>query len=236
MSEADTNIFTDSEVYALIIPENTASYGGAATSAVYRAVKGINVDTVVIISPSRSGSDDRITISHASHITTAGGEIRINDLIREELCDEDDDIFLDDLGHHDALGILTQLPYLQSALGQFDLVPIVLQSSDIDLCLELGHALGEIMYNRRVLLVAIVDFRNGTSNQLEEVASAMKNLDVETAIRTINRHRLDLHGRGPFLASLIAAKNRGATRTDVLYLQPATTKDPGVVGAVVHRA
>ena len=108
------------------------------------------MDTAVVISPSHSGEFGRLSVCKVDTYQTPLGDVAINDHLRNELCDEDDDIFLDDTGHYHTEGADVQLPFLQSILGDdFNTVPIVMGEESPAYCRELGRAVGEVLYGKK---------------------------------------------------------------------------------------
>jgi AmmeMemoRadiSam system protein B len=160
----------------------------------------------------------------------------VNDRLRHELCDEDDDIFLDDSGHYHTEGVDVQLPYLQTVLDQFDIVPIVMGDESPEFCRELGHAVGEVAYNRRVLVVATMDVLDASEAVWEEFADAFEATDVSRLMALFNSERMRVAGKGAVLVAVIAALHRRATKARILTMEPAQDNEPGYVGAVLWRA
>ncbi len=223
-------------VHAVIVPDANLMSGGATAAEVYRTLEGRMYDTIILIAPSHTGAFERITICSLDDYRTPLGTLKVHDKMRNELCDEDDDIFLDDTGHFHTDGIDVQLPFLQTVLPPFDIVPIVMGAETPELCKELGHAVGEVMYNRRTLVVACANVMEASEEALEEMRAALEALDVPRLTVLFNSERVRMEGKGAVLVALIAALHRRANHAEIVRLQPPTDERPGFVGAVISRA
>lgn len=226
----------EGEIAAVVVPDANLLKGGEVAADVYKLLEGRSYDTVLLAAPSHTGSFGRIHICSVDRYLTPLGELQVNDQIRNELCDEDDDIFLDNRGHFHTEGIDVQLPFLQTVLKDpFDIVPIVMGDESPDFCRELGHAIGEVMYSRRVLLVATANILEADEAALASFRKLFEQGDVSRLMSLINSETLRIEGRGPLLVALIAALQRRADRIRVVDLHGPVEPVPGFFGAVLWR-
>lgn len=224
------------EIVAVVVPDDNLLTGGSVAAGVYKALEGRSYDTVIIVAPSHTGNFGRIHICSVDDYHTALGNVRVNDQIRNELCDEDDDIFLDNEGHFHTEGVDVQLPFLQTVLkGEFDVVPVVMGDESPDFCRELGHAIGEVMYSRRALVVAAADILEGASEDIGKFRELFSRGDASRLMALLNSGQLKMEGRGPLLVALIAALHRKADVIRILDLQSPEDGRSGYLGAVMAR-
>ncbi|MCS7082222.1 MAG: AmmeMemoRadiSam system protein B [Bacteroidetes bacterium] len=223
-------------VRALIVPGRFDSDSGPVAAAAFRAVQGEPFDTVAIVASSPVGAFQRISITEVDAYETPLGVIRIDDGLRNELCDEDDDIFLSSEGHEHNAGIEAQLPFLQCVLpGSFGLVPIVMGWETWDFCRELGSALGEVLSIRNALLIAAAEVRSATQAALAELVRLLEGLEVERLSAFLHAQQVELFGVGPVLATLMAAGDLGANRARVVALRHRADGSADL-GLLVYRA
>lgn len=226
------------DLIGLIVPDSNRLSGIEAAAEAYALVNPEAVRTVIIVSPSHDGMFDRLSICRTDHYHTPLGVVRIDDALRHELCDEDDDIFLDDSGHYHTEGADVQLPFLQFCLGEkFEAVPIVMGAETIPLCKELGRAVGEVLYGKQALVVGTADVLDTSDAQAAEaLRNALETMD-ETALMGLLGHRgLTVEGLGAAAVTLIAAKRRGATHARLLRLTNPSGDRPGVLVCALYRA
>lgn len=220
---------------ALIVPDSNSLAGGPIAAEVYKALKDHTFETVILIAPSHTGLFERLSICSLDTYHTPLGELEVNDRVRNELCDEDDDIYLDDTGHFQPDGIDVQLPFLQAMLSEFDIVPIVMGEESPAYCRELGNAVGEIMYNRPTLVVACADIVDTTEENLERFRTYLEAQDVSRVMTLLNSEQVHMMGRGPVLVALLAALHRRANHVKVLQATVPENGTPGFLGAMLWR-
>jgi len=220
----------------IIVPNTPSVAGGLISAAVYKSLSEINFDTVISIAPSGIGEFKRITVCKLDHYASPLGDVPVDDRVRNELCDEDDDIYLDDTGHFNMTGIDVQLPFLQSVLGHFKVVPLVMGSETVDLCKELGSAIGEIMFNRNTLTVVCADVLRATPKGLKLFKSALDELNVPRMMTLLNQeNEIVVQGKGGILAAMIAATHRRSDSVHVCDLSAPKGDSHGFIGALIGR-
>ena len=226
------------DLVALVVPDSNRATGGAAAAAAYARLRGADLDTVLVISPSHTGAFGRLSICRAEAYHTPLGPVRVNDHLRNELCDEDDDIFLDDTGHYHTEGADVQLPFLQAVLGDdaFDAVPIVMGEESPAFCRELGAAVGEVMYAKRAVVVGSCDLLAGGPAELDRLRAAIEGFEESELMHLLASETVRVEGMGALITTLIAAQRRGATRAEVLALEPPTDDAPGALACALWRA
>lgn len=229
----------DGDIEALIVPFGNHLAGGPASAAAFRllADRTADFDTAIVVAPSLDEAFDRIAIARANTYRTPLGSVPVDDRLRNELCDEDDDIFLDDRGHYTAGGVDAQLPFLQEIFGErLSVVPIVMGRETPAFCHELGSAVGEVMYGRRAVLVACADLLAFEEGALERFTEALEAFDTSALMHLLGSERVHVRGMGAVIVAAIAAQRRRANRARILHLQPPRGEHPGALSAVFWRA
>lgn len=225
------------DLIALVVPDSNRLGGGAAAAAAYTYLRGQNLESVILVSPSHTGDFGRLSICQADSYRTPLGEVRVDDRLRHELCDEDDDIFVDDTGHYHTEGADVQIPFLQRVLGDdFKVVPIVMGEESPAFCRELGHAVGEILYGQRALLVGSADILGAEDGALEAFREAIETFDDSELMHLLGSEKVQVEGMGALIVTLLAAKARGATTAHVLALDgPEADGSPGPIAVAFTR-
>lgn len=225
----------EDDVLSIIVPDSNLLSGGPVAANVFKAIAGKHYDTVVMVSSSHTGPFKRMTICNLKSYRTPLGEIPLNEKVCHELCDEDDDIYIDNTGHFHNKGIDVQLPFLQTVLGNFDIVPIVMGEETPEFCKELGAAIGEIMLNRKTLVVASVDILQSTETDLETFQTLFEANNTRSLFPMLNRGELSLQGKGPLLVAMLASFHRRGKRFQTINLQPPEHDTPGYFGAYISK-
>jgi AmmeMemoRadiSam system protein B len=230
------------DLIALIVPNTNRVEAGPAAAAAIKLVEGEDFDVVLAVAPSHEGAFGRLAVARADVYHTPLGEVEIDDQLRNELCDEDDDIFLDDRGHYHVEGVAAMLPFLQVALpGPFRVVPIVMGDESPAFCRELGAAIGEVMYGKRALLVASADVLGADDGAIDRFTEAFETFDTAELLHVLGSEALRVEGSGAVIVAALAAKHRGANQARVLNLEaPADAGGdgadrPGSIACVLWR-
>jgi MEMO1 family protein len=225
------------DILAVVVPDSNLVSGGDTAACVYKQLDSGRYETVIILSSSQIGGKKQISICSLGDYASPLGSVRVDDTLRNELCDEDDDIFLDDHGHFQGRGVDVQLPFLQSRLEEFTLIPIVMGVEESDYCEELGHAIGEIMFNRSVLLVVCAELVGGSAKVVSRFRQALESYDVEGFSSMVYRDGdLRVRGKGPLLVAMLAAKYRKADTIRILNMDAPEEGKPGYIGAIISRS
>ncbi len=210
----------EGDLVALIVPNTNRVEAGPAAAEAFKLVEGEEFDVVLAVAPSHEGAFGRLAVARADAYHTPLGEVPMDDGVRNELCDEDDDIYLDDRGHYHVEGVAAMLPFLQVALkGSFRVVPIVMGDESPAFCRELGGAIGEVMYGKRALLVASADVIGAADGAIDRFVNAFESFDTAELLHLLGSEGLSVEGSGAVIVAALAAKHRGATRAKVLRLE-----------------
>ncbi|NNF03498.1 MAG: AmmeMemoRadiSam system protein B [Rhodothermales bacterium] len=227
------------DVQALIVPDTNLLSGGSVAADVYASLPDRSVyENVLVVAPSHDEEEfRRISICNLDTYHSPLGDVRVDDRVRNELCDEDDDIFVDNRGHFQHTGMDVQLPFLQSVLDDFSVVPLVMGHESPEFCQELGHAVGEMMFNRPTLVIASVDIVRATEKGLREFEAALRKMDVDRLTVLLNREDdIRVRGKGALIVALIASLGRRADSIHLSSLTAPTDEHPGYVGALIGRS
>jgi MEMO1 family protein len=219
------------EILAIIVPDAGLEDHATLVESVYENLSGRDYETVIIVSASHEGYFRRMTIP--------GGEryrdCSIDDAVRNELCDEDDDIFVDETGHHTSDGASSQIPYLRATLGEFKVVPVVMGDESPEFINELATALGEIMFNRTALIVATADVLGGRDDTIRILVGALEEKDPDGLLKEVVREETSVSGSGAIVAAMRAALQRRATDVHVVASASPTKESSGAIGAIIYR-
>ncbi len=226
----------DFRVMAAVVPHSDDLRGAALAADVYRSFPDGNIDTVISVAPNRGEEFKRITVCSLDSYLSPLGDVVVNDGVRNELCDEDDDIFLDDRGHFHRAGLDVNLPYLQKILGDFSVVPLVMGAETPEFCRELGSAVGEIMANQTTLVVACMDIIEATERGVDQFQQHLTNLDIPAMMALLNQETdIRIEGKGPLLVAMMASVHRRANQVSWCGIDAPSTDGPGFAGALMGR-
>ncbi len=234
---ADADPAPEADLVALVVPDSNRLSGGPAAASAYAYARGLSLESVILVSPSHTGDFGRLSICKTDVYSTPFGGVDIDDRLRHELCDEDDDIFVDDTGHYHTEGADVQLPFLQRVLdGDFKAVPIVMGEESPAFCRELGNAVGEVLYGHRALLIGSADVVGAEEGALDALREAIETFNTSELLHLLGSEKVKVEGMGALIVTLLAAQARGATTATVLALgEPDDNGAPGAIAIALTR-
>lgn len=169
---------------ALIVPHAGYAYSGAVAASAFRMLDGAAADSirhVVLLGPSHRVKMHGLALPSCSWFATPLGQVRINDEGRRRLR-ELGLAGIADAPHALEHSLEVQLPFLQSVLTDFDLLPIAVGLAPPE---QVGRALEAVWGGPETLIVVSSDLSHHRTH------SEAQALDQQTAQRVIER-RSDL--------------------------------------------
>jgi AmmeMemoRadiSam system protein B len=202
------------KVIGLIAPHAGYFFSGHVAGAGYRQVQGGDYDTVVVVGPDHRG----ITLGGLAYADfdvwrTPLGEVPVD---RDLLAAMGQRLKLRPVERDDEHSLEVQLPFLQIALADFKLVPIMMGDISPGTCRELGLAIAEEVRGRRALLVASTDlshyYDDPTARRLDQkTLQYVLDFNPDSLAGALGRGAAQACGGGPVAAVMLAARELGAT-------------------------
>ncbi len=228
-------------ITAIISPHAGLVYSGRVAAHGFKAIQGQKFDSIIVIGPSHYMEFSGVATYNCSGFRTPLGVIALDSGLIAALMEREPSI--KDLP--DAFGqehsVEAELPFLQVALPDFKLVPLVMGESDPAACRRLAEAIIACTKGKSVLIVASSDLSHFHSY---DVAVEMDRLllqkigamDTEGAGRCLQDGKCEACGRGPIITAMLVAEKLGGERCDILQYANSgdvtgeKTSPRGVVG------
>ena len=160
------------EPLGILVPHAGYAYSGSVAAHGYKTI-GKKVKTVILL-----GVAHRVPVQGAavwSHgaFETPLGRIPVNEALSKKIMAASSLIRADTKPHENEHSIEVQLPFLQRTLGEFSIVPLLLNNDrDLEALREIGHAIAEGTRGESVLLVLSSDLSHYPTSDL---ATLVKN-------------------------------------------------------------
>ena len=215
----------------LICPHAGYIYSGMVAAAAYKQLAGNEYTTVIVVSPSHREYFGHSAVLCAGSYSTPLGAIEIDSALAGRIAGAGyQSVKCSPRGHiqpgmqmgEHALEV--QLPFLQSVLGEFKLVPVVMGSQREQNCDELAGAMADVLAGRDdVLLVASSDLSHfhgyEQANELDgRLAKLVGAYEDEKLLELVNERKLEACGGGPIAAVMKACRRLGADSCRVLSI------------------
>lgn len=224
LREATTDTDTG-QIFGLVSPHAGYMYSGDCAATAYRAVQGRKYDVVVLISPSHQAFFDNASVFNGGAYETPLGAIFVDMELAKEIGNVHPKVVLSATGHiggrapEHALEV--QLPFLQVAIGDFAIVPIIMGSQEQDVVTGLGEVLAAKLAGKNALIVASSDLSHYCqASQAEKmdgsVIDSIEKYDWRLLYDRVASGAAQACGAGPIMSCMYAAKRLGANRAQVV--------------------
>jgi MEMO1 family protein len=216
------------EPIAIVVPHAGYVYSGPVAAYAYRRIPKA-VKTVVIIGLCHHASVHGASVWSRGAFETPLGQVPVDETLASQILDSSK-LFEDTRDpHRPEHSIEVQLPFLRKTLGDFHMVPIVMNTEDAEIQRQIGQALARVLKNRKALLVISSDMSHypdkETARRVDRTTlAALKHMDSDyfrlTSQLLLARREKNLLctwcGEAALMSGLEAAKGLGANRAVVL--------------------
>ncbi len=209
------------EIIALVSPHAGYMYSGQVAAYAFKLVEGMKFDAVIVVAPSHRTFFQGASVYDRGAYETPLGLLPVDKGLCQKLKEGSDLIQFLPQAHAQEHSLEVQLPFLQATLGQFNLVPIVIGDQSYRTCQAVGQTIGKATLGKKVLLVASTDLSHfhpydEAVKRDNIVLEDVRNFDPQRLAQNLNSGKAEACGGGPVMAVMIAAKERGANRVQVL--------------------
>ena len=229
------------KIYGIVSPHAGYIYSGVVAANGFYKISSTDFKDVVMVGPNHYGIGSWVAAMKDGTWETPLGEVQVNSQMAEEIRGKSSTLDFDDYAHSRDHCLEVQLPFLQYIKQNFKIVPVVLVSQKSDTAFDLGNAISETIMEKdslnSTLLLASSDFTHYEPNSEAhrkdgELIKTILALDVNRFYTVLERLNVSACGYGAIATMMVAAKNLGATRGELLKY--ATSGDiTGDISAVV---
>ncbi len=207
-------------IVGLIAPHAGYIYSGPIAAHAFKPVRGLHFGRVAVISPMHHPYFEPVLTTEHEAYRTPLGDVPVD---REILAALSERIPIAPVRRDPEHSLEIELPFLQRVLeGTFTLVPLMLRDQSYEMAEQVGHALAEVLDETGdVLIVASSDLSHFyTDAQAREFDRVMLDriaaFDPAGVIRVEDEGRGFACGRGAIASALIAARELGADRVEIV--------------------
>lgn len=180
------NITAAEKFSGIICPHGSLEYSGDIAALAWKAVANLNIDTIVVITPSHHCFETGIFLPESESFTIPGKELLIEKRVIKGLLHCNSAYLKNDLPHLEEHGIEATLPFAAHIFPDARLIPIIAACSDIPSLIKLFNCLASILESTvsRTLFVlssnmAVCDTNDQTEQLTEEFRSSITHLNIE---------------------------------------------------------
>ncbi|MFZ0202681.1 MAG: MEMO1 family protein [Nitrososphaeraceae archaeon] len=215
--------YVNRRIYGLVSPHAGYAYSGSVAANGFCQISNMEYDTVIMTGPNHYGIGSGVATMRETLWKTPMGNVEVNNDFVNRIS-KDSVIDVDDFSHSRDHCLEVQLPFLQFMKNDnFKIVPIILMLQDIETAREVGKLISHTMKseNTNGLIIASSDFThyepNAEAHRKDlELIDAISSLEVASFYETLERLDISACGYGAIASVMIAVKELGASRGELL--------------------
>lgn len=235
-------------IAAMVVPHAGYSYSGLTAALAYREIRQSPFARVVVISPSHRDFFHGVSVYPGDWYESPLGRIEVDREFCETLARECRVARISSQGHAAPSGasfgehaLEVQLPFLQGALENFRLVPLVMGDQELSTCAALGLSLSRLCRDAKTLIVASSDLSHFHSYEKARVMDlrlldSLQRMDYFSLGNLLETGEVEACGGGPVIAAMIASENLGAEGCELIDYRNSGDVEAGMRDRVVGYA
>ena len=220
---------TPERVIGLISPHAGYPYSGPAAAYGFKLVQGKPYKRVVVFALSHRVDFRGGSIFPGTAYETPLGKVNLDTELVDRLR-SNPVITSKPMAHQMEHSLEVQIPFLQYALDDFLLIPILIRDQSLSVCREIADAVLEALpdeANEDTLIVGSTDLYHGPDyrecqDKDEKLAELVKNFDEEALEQNFSSGSIMACGPASIMTTMLVSKGLGAQKADILHLTNST--------------
>ncbi len=213
----------EENIIGIVSPHAGYMYSGQVAAYGFKMIAKKPYDTVVLIGPSHRAYFDGVALWARGGFETPLGRIDIDEDIAREMINAGGIIKANMDTHKQEHSLEVQLPFLQSVLEDFKIIPLVMGIQTTDACKKLAQSLSFVLGNsaKRFLIVCSTDlshyYPDTKAKKLDGIiVEHLDTFNISGMIENIEAGKTEACGAGPIIVTMILSEMLGANCGKVL--------------------
>ncbi len=222
LAEADVKSF-EGNLKAIVVPHAAHIYSGPVAAYAYRLLRGKDIKRVIMIGPSHQVRFRGVSINLQSGYETPLGVVPVDQELAKKIIDADPLIRQVPRAHASEHALEIQIPFLQSVLDDFRIVPIIMGEQDYKTCSRLADILSDMLGDsEKTLLLASTDLSHYHSDKQAKALDSVfidqiREFSPKGLYNALSSGRCEACGGGPTITVMLAARALGANHSQILH-------------------
>lgn len=203
------------ELVGLIVPHAAVQYSGKVAADAFKQLDKKRYETVVILIPSHEAVDFKgIVICPKGKWVTPLGSLKVDQALATRLQKESSEFEFSAKPFQQENALDVQLPFLQVALKEFEILPIMIGGRSSERAMRLADALRRACRGKKVLFLATTHLSRGetyaTAKRIDFLStSALEQCDANALRRYESERLIQMCGYSPVLTLLYLLQEQG---------------------------
>ena len=213
----------EGKVVTIIVPHAGYMYSGQVAAYSYKLLQGTAPKLVFLIGPSHRVGFRGFSISQYSGYKTPLGVAPVDQDLAKKLLSISPQMTWNPQADTHEHSLEIQIPFIQTVLKDFTIVPIIMGDQDLEACTLLAKSLIQVMPNREdAVILASTDLSHFHNDQQAKVLDGefirhVRDFAPEALAKAVASGSCEACGAGPTIAAMLAARELGANRSVILH-------------------
>ena len=215
---------TDStkKIFGVICPHAGYVYSGPVACHSLYAISANPTTLFIIVGPNHWGIGCNVASMKDCMWETPLGNVEVDSESALELVNYSKIIELDLFSHTKEHSLEVQIPMLQEVYkNKFKILPIALIDQSKQSAIEVGNAMAKISKKKNAMIIGSSDFTHYEENEFahkqdKALIEPILDLDVDRFYTVLNKKKITACGYGAIASTMIACKELGATKGELL--------------------
>lgn len=172
---------------------------------IYSRIDPDNYDTVIVVESHDKVLNKKLPMPSNKYFETPLGKVKVNDALRNDFCDEDDDFFVSDEGFSKDMSLFQQLMMLQVVMNDFQVLSVQIADEGSFIVKELAYVLEEVMASRNSLIIFCCDLPVDRKKEYERLKSIIQSEENSDLLHFLNSGDTYIDGVGSFIAGIMVS-------------------------------
>ena len=212
----------EGKVVTTIVPHAGYLYSGQVAAYSYKLLQRTAPKLVFLIGPSHRVGFRGFSVSQYSGYKTPLGVAPVDQEVAKKLLSINPQMKWVPQADQQEHSLEIQMPFLQTVLKDFHIVPIIMGEQDLETCTLLAKSLIQVLPNREdAVILASTDLSHFHNDQQAraldgEFIKQVREFTPEALAKAVASGSCEACGAGPTIAAMLAARELGATRSVIL--------------------
>jgi len=213
----------EGKVVTAIVPHAGYVYSGRVAAYSYKLLQRSAPKTVFLIGPSHRVGFRGISVSQYSGYKTPLGVAPVDQDLAKKLLSMNPQMKWVSQADAQEHSLEIQIPFLQSVLKEFHIVPILMGEQDLETCALLAKSLVQVLRNKEnAVILASTDLSHFHTDQQARTLDGdfirhVREFAPEALAKAVVSGSCEACGAGPAIAGMLAARELGANRSVILH-------------------
>jgi AmmeMemoRadiSam system protein B len=211
------------QIAGIIAPHAGYVYSGQVAAYGFKTIMDRVFDTVIVLAPSHRIYFEGVAVMEKGSYRTPLGLVKIDEETIADLVKSSAAVRPFAEAHKGEHSLEVQIPFLQTVLKDFTIVPLIMGTQTVDLCATLSDCIERVIRkgNRQFLIVGSTDLSHyhpyPAAVKLDSViVDHLERFDIQCMIKDLDMSKGEACGAGPMLTTMMVSDKLGAQHGRVM--------------------